>query len=118
MRRNAVAGPIATGALTAQSVQVNSDTFRRELEKRHARGLLPGADAGTLDSIEDAKRWLNTLAKWGAANRLPGAVLSGTVRAVEGWVKADAEGQAQAVKEQLEARIRDLEKQASRPRVA
>ena len=76
------------------------------------------AELGPLETISDAQHWLFTLALWGAAGQINGSILSACIRAVEIWIRAHSEGQAEEVKTDLERKIKKLERESRKRRVA
>ncbi len=68
----------------------------------------------SLESPNDAERWLQQLAVWGAANMLPGTVLSGCVRSVEIWLKVKEAEASFEVIEELRADVRALREERDR----
>jgi len=67
------------------------------------------AELGELNSIEDAQRWLRTIAMWTAAGMLTGAAGNVCVRSVEVWVKANESKLTREVVESLRNRLHELE---------
>ena len=76
------------------------------------------AELGELYTVADAQRWLTWVALHGAAGELPGTVVNGVVRALEVWLRAHSEGAAEQVKGDLERKIRKLERESRKRRVA
>lgn len=75
------------------------------------------AELGPLDSLEDAQRWLRTIATWTAAGMLTGAAGNVCVRSVEVWLKGAEAKLSREIVERLRARLDALEGQIKRGKV-
>ncbi len=94
---------------TGRKAGRTSARARRKLTLERVEGEL-----GELKTSRDAERWLTRLAMWGAANMLPGTVLSGCVRSVEIWMRVkEAEASFDAI-EELRADVRALREERDR----
>src|SRR5262245_2092408 len=85
---------------------------RRSAEVRRARKRLLPTDVeaalGSLESEADAVRWLKVIAAWSAGGRIPGAVASALVRAVDVFGRLlEARASIEAVAE-LSQRLTDV----------
>ena len=96
-----------------------SETGRKagRASARARRKLTPDrveCELGELQTPQDAERWLTRLAIWGAANMLPGTVLSGCVRSVEVWLRVKEADASFEVVEALRDDVRKLREERDR----
>lgn len=75
------------------------------------------AELGSLDSLEDAQRWLRMIALWTAAGMLTGAAGNVCVRSVEVWLKGAEAKLSREITTELRRRLEDIESQAKQQRV-
>jgi len=94
-------------ALGRRSGQVRRRLVLEEVER----------ELGSLDTLEDAMRWLRQIALWCAGGLLHGAVASACNRSVEVWVRAHESKLTQEVVTRLRARLEELEGQLARQRL-
>ena len=65
-------------------------------------------DLGTLETIDDAQRWLQLIAGWTAANMISGTAGHVCVRSVEIWLRAHESKLTQAVVNDLRKEVDTL----------
>src|SRR5690348_16504383 len=86
----------------ARAAAHKSAERRRKLTVEDVEGAL-----GTLDSLEDAMRWLRQVGLWAAGGLLRGVVANACNRSVEVWIRAHESRLTREVVDQLRGRLEE-----------